>query len=129
MDLDKFTLSYIETALSSSSDESDDKGGSPLDENYSIKDIAPEAMAKMKAECAKFQADNAALIVAENCNERFDGPEQHAGYHFWLTRNRYGAGFWDGDWEEAVGERLTEAAHAFGECDLYIGDDGLIYAT
>lgn len=50
-----------------------------------------------------------------------------AMHDFWLTRNRHGAGFWDGDYEKADGEKLTELAHSFGEINLYVGDDGKIY--
>ena len=39
-----------------------------------------------------------------------------------------GAGFWDGDWKEPHGDRLTELSKTFGEVDLYVGDDGKIYA-
>ena len=46
-----------------------------------------------------------------------------AGHNFWLTCNGHGSGFWDGDWPA----RLTEASEQFGEFDLYVGDDGLIY--
>ena len=42
--------------------------------------------------------------VAENPSE--------AGHDLWLTANRHGAGFWDGDWTH--GDALTEAAHAAG---------------
>jgi hypothetical protein len=49
------------------------------------------------------------------------------GHDFWLTRNGTGAGFWDGDWFE--GEKLTEAAKAFGNFDLMVDhDDGTIYS-
>lgn len=50
-----------------------------------------------------------------------------AGRDFALTRNRHGAGFWDGDLPEELGARLTEAAHRAGECWPYLGDDDLIY--
>ena len=50
------------------------------------------------------------------------------GHDLWLTQNRHGAGFWDGDWPEEIGERLTEISKKFGECHLYVGDDGKIYA-
>jgi hypothetical protein len=49
------------------------------------------------------------------------------GHDFWLTRNGHGAGFWDGDWPKEAGDRLTKACEEFGEFDLYIGDDGMIY--
>ena len=45
------------------------------------------------------------------------------GVNFHLTRNRHGAGFWDGDWGE-LGDRLTEAAHAYGSCEVFQSDDG-----
>jgi hypothetical protein len=111
--METFLQSYIGTALWSSLDDDDE----PFDNNYSIEDLAPETIAKMKADCDKFCAENAADI-ADN--------EALAGHDFWLTRNRHGAGFWDGDWPEA-GERLTAASYKFGEVNLYVGDDGLIY--
>jgi hypothetical protein len=50
------------------------------------------------------------------------------GHDFWLTRNRHGAGFWDrglGD----LGDKLTAAAHTYGESNLYVGDDGQVYVA
>ena len=64
-----------------------------------------------------------ALAAVDYSDERF-------GHDFWLTRNRHGAGFWDRKELEAdgLGERLTDLAHAMGECELYVGDDGEVYA-
>jgi len=45
--LDPFTQAYIEAALWSSTDNSDESGGQPLDENYDISDIAPETLQQM----------------------------------------------------------------------------------
>ena len=57
-----------------------------------------------------------------------EGKEAQAGHDFHLTRNGLGAGFWDGtDWPEPAATLLTEAAHSLGGCELYQGDDGLIY--
>ena len=120
MTLDTFTAAYVECALWSSTDESTPSGGYPMDDNYSAEDIAPECLAEMVADCAKFQAENAADI---------DGDYEQAGHDFWLTRNGHGAGFWDGDWPENAGERLTKASKAFGTCTLYIGDNDSIYAA
>lgn len=119
MTLDKFTACYIEAALWSSTDESTPEGGEPMDANYGIADLAPETLDRMKADCAAFQ------------QQRWDdicGDVERAGHDFWLTRNNHGAGFWDGDWPEDVGERLTAASHACGEVNLYVGDDGRIYS-
>ena len=118
--LDTFTRSYITTAFWSSNDESDESGGDPLENNYDWTDLAPEALDKMIADCKAFEERNEDLLDQANC-------DSHAGHDFWLTRNHHGAGFWDGDYEEALGEKLTAAAHEFGECDLYVGDDGKIY--
>jgi hypothetical protein len=115
--MDKFMQAYIEAALWSSNDESTPQGGQPLDKNYGPEDLAPETLEKMKADCERFQAKNKRDI---------EGFEEQAGHDFWLTRNHHGAGFWDGDWVKA-GERLTEASHRFGECHLYVGEDGIIW--
>lgn len=117
--LDKFTRAYIQAALWSSYDESDESGGQPLDENYTWEDIAPETLERMKKDCQKFQRE------AEHLME--DGPADRAGQDFWLTRNGHGAGFWDGDWEH--GDELTKKAEAYGESNLYVGDDGQVYGS
>lgn len=115
---DDFLAAYIECALWASMDNADESGGEPLDANYSPEDIAPETLERMRADCAKFYAAN---------RDDIDGENARAGHDFWLTRNGHGAGFWDGGWPEEIGERLTAASKAFGEADLYVGDDGLIY--
>lgn len=119
--MDDFTRQYLATALWSSTDESDESGGDPLDANYSVDDCAPETIQRAERDCAAFQEKAGDLL-----SEHFD-PTMGAR-DFWLTRNGHGAGFWDGDWPEG-GERLTEISEAFGECNLYVGDDGLIYAA
>jgi hypothetical protein len=115
--LDEFTRHYIVCALWSSTDESDESGGNPLDDNYGVEDIAPETLQKMIDDCAKFQAQAGELITS-------DLPL--AGHDFWLTRNGHGAGFWDGDWPDE-GEALTKLSKTFGEVNLYVGDDKQIY--
>jgi hypothetical protein len=118
--LDTFTRQYIETALWSTNDESTPSGGEPFDANYGIDDIHPDTLAKMVADCAGFQ---------DSFGELFTDSEElsQAGHDFWLTRNRHGAGFDDGDWPEDIGERLAEASRKFGGQNLYIGDDGMIH--
>jgi len=119
--MDEFTASYLEAALWSST--GDD--GTPLDNSkYSETELAPETIARFKSECARFRAINAALL--EQASEHQS--ETIQAHDFWLTRNGHGAGFWDGGYPEDIGDALTAASKAFGECDLYIGDDGLIYA-
>jgi len=112
-----FLEAYVVAALWSTMDESTPQGGEPLDKNYGPEDLAPETLEKMKADCDKFQVENAQDI---------EGREEQAGHDFLLTRNRHGCGFLDGDWLKA-GERLTEACKKYPEVYLYVGDDGLIY--
>ena len=116
--LDEFTLAFIVCALWSTNDESDPSGGEPLDENYGIEDIGPQTLAKMVADCKQFQAEHWEDICSN---------VKGAGHDFWLTRNGHGAWFWDGDWPEPQGERLTEACDSLGEVWLYVGDDNRIY--
>lgn len=117
--MDKFTQAYIEAALWSSMDESDVQGGEPLDANYGIDDIAPETLASILDDCKAFQRDHAEDIGSES---------ERAGHDFWLTRNGHGAGFWDGDWDDDIGQRLTDASDVYSSVNLYVGDDGLIYS-
>lgn len=49
------------------------------------------------------------------------------GHDLWLTRNGHGAGLWDGDLPEELGQRLTDIAKSMGNVDLYVGDDGYLY--
>ena len=121
--LDEFARAYVEAALWA---ETDDKC-EPLDSNHTIDDLAPETLDKMAEDCQRFQTENAADIAAGPDHPDYTAPER-AGHDFWLTRNHHGCGFWDGDWPEPLGERLTAAAHAYGEVYLYVGDDGLIYS-
>jgi hypothetical protein len=127
-ELDTFTRAYIETALWSSTDNADESGGEPLDQNYSADDIAPAALAQMAEDCAAFQRDNAQDLeaVAEICDT------SKAGHNFWLNRNGHGAGFWDeyfGDDADlrAAFTRLSDASKVYGSQDITVGDDGQLH--
>ena len=126
-DLDTFTRSYVEAALFTSHDESDESGYC-LDRNHDAEDIAPETLAEMANDCRKFQEANAEWITEENYVVQSEySAEDMAGYHFWLTRNGHGSGFWNGNWAEEAGDALTKASEAYGGYHLYLGDDGKIY--
>lgn len=114
--LDEFTRHYLAAALWSSTDDS----GEPLDANYSIGDLAPETLHAAIADCARFQLMNV-------CDLEAVADLATAGHDFWLTRCGHGAGFWDGDYPQEIGERLTQASQRFGELSPVVGDDGKIY--
>ncbi len=130
-DLGDFFDSYVQTALWSSNDESTPSGGEPLDNNYGPEDLSQEAEDAMVADCKKF-LDLAWPLIEQTSSVRGHDPVGAAGHDFWLTRNRSGAGFWDGDWDDEeddkLGDKLTKIAQRFGEVNLYVGDDGLIYS-
>lgn len=111
VDLNAFFNAYVEAALWSSTDESDESGGEPLDKNYGPGDFTKEALKKMRRDADSFARAHASLI---------EGEESRAGHDFWLTRNGHGAGFWDGDWPEPAATVLTKAAEAYGEQHLYV---------
>jgi len=130
--LNEFTRAYIEAALWSSNDESDPSGGEPIDKNYFIKDIEPESLIKMAAECKSFQEENSTdLALAYERYETggdYGTAESRAGHDFWLTRCGHGEGFWSrselkGD---GLGRQLTEASNKVGERHLYISN-GKVY--
>jgi hypothetical protein len=66
--------------------------------------------------------------------ERTGQDVEKIAHDFWLTRNGHGAGFWDGDYKlsefdliyENLGDRLTELAKNFGECNLYVSSQNTI---
>lgn len=122
MSFDSFFRQYLETALWSSTDESDERGGEHFDKNYSVSDIAPSSLKHLRKEAKRFY---------DEYGDKWTDDGQ-AGHDFWLTRNRHGAGFWDR--EEMYGGKanagfLTEASQKFGEEDLHLDDKGRIRAA
>jgi hypothetical protein len=113
---DRFTDGYKECAVWASTDDK----GNPLD-GLGL-DLSTSAEVKMLEDCSRFQANNAELIQQAMEHQSLD----RIGHDFWLTRNRHGAGFWDGDYPKELGDALTKVAHSFGECHLYVDDDGTI---
>jgi len=77
--------------------------------------------------------DNALAAIDQTCGEFWSLLDRlcftdhaRAGHDFCLTRNRHGAGFWDGDWPEPLATKLTKHAHAAGEMNLVRIDDDTI---
>ncbi len=117
---DRFLAGYISCALWSSMDDDD----VPLDTNYGREDLSPATLKGMEEDCAAFQKAN--LVDLGTAYLGAYAPER-AGHDFWLTRNRHGSGFWDRNLGD-LGDRLTDAAHAYSEYTLNVGDDGKVCA-
>lgn len=118
--MDAFTEAYIECALWSSSDTTEEGEEIRLDDGEH--ELAEETMAAMVEDCRQFQESNAELL------ERAGSPAQN-GHDFWLTRCGHGAGFWDRGYSDGIGDLLSDICREIGNVDLYIGSDGLIYAA
>lgn len=119
-ELEVFTDAYITSALWSTNDESTPEGGEPLDSTYSPEDVAPEAYEAAKRDCAIFLSKFNDVVMGDNELE-------NAGHDFWLTRNRHGSGFWDGDWNEPFASDAVIVSQSFKELHPYVGDDGNVY--
>lgn len=118
-DFNKFFNGYVDAALWSSTDNSDDSGGEPLDANYDKSDIDKKALRAWKKDCVAFMRSEKADL--KKFMDETGVGWGSCGHDFWLTRNGHGAGFWDrgaGD----VGERLSKACKPYGSVDLYVHD-------
>lgn len=115
---------YLATALWSSLDwtdvdDVDVYNPVPMDERFSVDDVSDDLRAELLVDVVAF--------VAECWDDLRDRDAGQTGHDFWLTRNGHGTGFWDRGLGE-VGDRLTTACKVYGEVDLYVGDDGELYA-
>lgn len=119
MGLDDFVTSYLETALWSSTDDD----GDPLDDNFGIEDLDDSVVRQAIEDCDAFRSSNADTLA------RLKHSDSQVAHDFWLTRNRHGAGFWDGDYPEPHATTLTDCSHAYGSVYLYVGDDGKVYGS
>lgn len=116
---------YLACALWSSTGDDDE----PLDKTYSIEDI--DLYTKLKMGRDVQQAETLADAFVPNWRSYWD--DEQFGHDFWLTRNGHGAGFWDraptrNTEQDEIGEKLSTIARSFSGVDLYVGDDGRIYA-
>lgn len=111
----EFVDAYLEAALWASATES----GEALDKDYTIKDFTQEAVDQAVRDSNAFILSN-----RKDLEEASSDRSQH-GHDFWLTRNHHGAGFWDRGYG-AVGDRLTKAAHTYGEINAYADNDGKV---
>ena len=140
-DLDAFTQGYIEALFFTENDPGTDMvaqrrairlNGAPdemmegsIPNGAGFSDLAPEALATILADCAKFKL---ACVHIEPLMGADGFPDEaQAGRDFWCTRNGHGCGFRDGDWLEPYASELTNASMVFREVEPYLGDDGKIY--
>lgn len=119
-DLSTFAKHYLICALWLST--YDD--GKPMDQDYSLSDIAPETLKQAADDCSAFEGECDAILVNHE-SEHLWNAEQF-GHDFWLSRNGHGTGFFDRG-NDPVWDALQAAARVWGSVDLYVGDDGQIH--
>jgi len=90
-----------------------------LDDHFDESAFSDQALLSAVADCTRFQEAHG--------DDLCDEDDERAGHDFWLTRNGHGAGFWDGDYEEEKGNRLTEACEACGELHAWVDEAGSLH--
>jgi hypothetical protein len=114
-----FTAAYIECLLWSEIDYDADENGTGNFEGRE-RDLTKVALKEIDRDCISFYAQ-----YLEICPEALQDDDQ-AGHDFCLSRNKHGAGFWDGDWG-TIGDELHAATKAYGIQGLTAGGDGRLY--
>lgn len=100
---------------------------------HSNDDMSPDADQKVLEDCTAFLDNLLAKSEQKDWDKAFErfyrNNEfgEHLGHDFWLTRNRHGAGFWDGDWPESFGELAAKISHEAGETCVYSDENCLVH--
>jgi hypothetical protein len=126
---DEFTDAYIIAALWASTDNVRPNGCNPMDKNYTGTDLDRKSLQQVIQTCQTFQTEHVDLLG--EATQRPGYNSERAGHDFWLTRNGYRAGYSDRNelQEGGLGDKLTKAAKAYGESDIYVGNDGKLYVN
>lgn len=106
---DVFLNSYVEcllwTAYGVVEGEDETVDGLDLHERgFDLDDFDAAAQKEIEDDCESFFEEAQSMI---------EGREAQAGHDFCLTRNRHGAGFWDGGWPR-YGNALTKMSKPYG---------------
>jgi hypothetical protein len=93
----------------------DDEGTSLDDLGADVSMIDTGDLKSIWGECYSFFQQTEHLITDDNYASRLpsdvDSVFEIAGHDYCLTRNGHGAGFWDGDWSNDIGEILSAFAN------------------
>jgi hypothetical protein len=152
--MNAFLQAYITCALWISNDESTPSGGEQMDKNYSLEDIATECLAQMSLDCKTFQETNKELLEQSGLDDARAGHcfwlnRNGHGSGFWdeysvSSCNEYVKGAVafpfvtikkEKDLDNNcpcpyhVCQRLSKASKAFGEFNLYVGNNKKIYGS
>ncbi len=120
--LSDFAKAYVEAMLFTNCDCGDDDEFKA--DRLGTSRLTRKSIAAIARDCDKFQQENAATIarVLDHGERDLEG----IAHDFWFTRQRHGAGFWEGEsrgYPGDTGDTLDAAAKAFGEVysEIYRG--------
>jgi hypothetical protein len=107
-----------------------EEDGEPLlDENaihYCDADFDDDARDKATDLCARFLRACEGMLDDPTHRSGVGIDSEQGGHDLWLTVQRHGAGFWDGDWSH--GEELTDAVHTLSPSaefwHVYVNNEG-----
>jgi len=92
-----------------------------LDSKLTIHDVGTDFKEVSRTELESFIKENEADLLTWKHEE----VSEQVGHDFWLTRNHYGSGFCDDEWNHEVGQRLTASARKFSRV-IVMDCDGVI---
>lgn len=135
---DEIFRGLIHTALATN--ENSFKEGEDLDEDlkdkdFTQEDFSPSAIAFLKSYVSSFVAAFPRFCKCPDPYRTYQwNPNEgtlwdYIGHDLWLNTCGHGSGFWDGDWEEVIGKKLSAWCDNQGDIEIYPGDDGLIYVS
>ena len=100
----------------------------PLDDHFEYSDFTEEALRKAETEVSAWFKylcfDTGTPSLYDLALEYTD--DGHIAHDFWMTRNEHGVGYWDGDYGDALGDRLTKACDSHGRQHVWINEDGTL---
>lgn len=107
----------------------DDISTGLYDPSDELRDKVAADWSSFKTQC-ELLGFNPEEALTQSLHPDHEGDPWNAVAHdFILTRNHHGCGFWDGKWAKPWNVVLTELAIKFGDLELYLGDDNLIYGV
>lgn len=112
----RMILGYIEALYFT------DEGINGISKNSNLSE---ELFIEIKYDCQSFLLEcwKYSLINKESFDAKL------LGQNFWLNRNHHGTGFWDNENIYGIfSNKLSMLSHSYGDMEVYLGDDGLIYS-
>lgn len=113
--IDAFTRGYLEAALFTS-DPRPRSGEWCETDDWNIDAIDLASLEDAITVCREFQAahgDDLGRLADD-----YGAVDVQHGADLWYTRNRHGVGYWDRGYDDAIADRLSAAARAYGEADV-----------